>query len=445
MPHRSPLLLAVTGLSLALPGPAASQAVDTATALAALRDARAACTADGGALWGRSLCGPIALVDRGTRLVIANDTVAGRAFVPLDGVFVTTLPAGQFVANTAFTWGGRTWTLVALPLPHDRYSRIALVMHEVFHREQGPLGLQQADALNNHLDERAGRTWLRLEYRALAAALDTLAHGDSAAARRHAEAALVFRAYRRALAPGADSLEATLEVQEGLPEYTGQRLAMQVTGEGPARVAAYVRDYERTSSFVRAFAYGTGPALGVLLDAFAPAWRTAIRTRRDPGALLAQAIRFRVPRALRRVALSRAAAYGLATVNAEEAARDAARAPILDAYRARLERGPTITLRQSRDSLSWGFDPTALVAFDLHSTVYPSGTFAAPWGRLEVDSLGVLVRNDFSTITVAAPAGTADAASRRIAGPGWTLTLGAGWNVTPDPTRAGSYVVSPAP
>src|SRR5215471_17986044 len=201
MTPRSSSLLIVAGLSVGLPSPGGSQALDTATALAALRDAQAACTADGGALWGRSLCGSIALADRGTRLVIANDTVAGSPFVPLGQAYVTTLPPGQFVANTAFTWGGRSWTLVALPLPRDRYARVALVMHEVFHREQGPLGLRQADALNNHLDQRAGRTWLRLEYRALAAALDALARGDTAAARRHVDAALVFRAYRRTLAP----------------------------------------------------------------------------------------------------------------------------------------------------------------------------------------------------------------------------------------------------
>jgi hypothetical protein len=136
------------------------QPLDSARALSALRDAKAACTADAGALWGLSLCGPIALVDRQTRLVIANDSVPGRAFLRLGNAYVTTLPASQFIANTAFEWQDRTWTMVALPLPNDRYARLDLVMHEVFHREQRALGLAQPDALNNHLDMRAGRTWL---------------------------------------------------------------------------------------------------------------------------------------------------------------------------------------------------------------------------------------------------------------------------------------------
>lgn len=83
------------------------------------------------------------------------------------------------------------------------------------------------------------------EYRALARALEALP--DSRAAKQHARSALLFRARRRSIYPGSDSLEATLEIQEGLPEYTGQRLAMRLTGEGPRRVAQYVRDYERNT------------------------------------------------------------------------------------------------------------------------------------------------------------------------------------------------------
>jgi hypothetical protein len=186
----------LTAAALTLPVVRASaQQIDTSRALSTLRDAQTACEMDGGKLWRRGLCGPIALVDRQTRLLIANDTVAGKHFLRLGDAYVTTLPENQFVANTSFPWGGRTWTMVGLPLPKDRYARVTLVMHEVFHREQEALGLRQPDALNNQLDMRPGRTWLRLEYRALARALEALP--DQKAARHHAESALIFRAQRR--------------------------------------------------------------------------------------------------------------------------------------------------------------------------------------------------------------------------------------------------------
>jgi len=429
------------GIALAIPLSFASgQQLDTARALSALRDARAACEADAGALWSRSLCGPIALVDRQTRLVIANDTVVQRHFLRLGDAYVMTLPENQYVANTAFPWGGRTWTMVALPLPRDRFTRVGLVMHEVFHREQEALGLRQPDPLNNQLDMRPGRTWLRLEYRALARALESLP--DQNAARHHAESALIFRAERRSLYPGSDSLEATLEIQEGLPEYTGQRLAMQLTGEGPARVVKYVRDYEAsTPTFVRAFAYGTGPAIGILLDQFDPAWREEVRKNRDIGALLAQAIHFQRPRDLDKTAHARARDYGWDDVDRTEATRDSARAPTMQGYRARLGTGPVVTLLQSKDSLAWSYDPTELVGFNLQSTVYPSGNFSAPWGKLTVDQGGVLVQNDFSWIRIGLPSAAIAAGAREIKGDGWTLALNPAWSLRPDPSLPGSFVV----
>jgi hypothetical protein len=424
---KQPFALLLAAISLTLHSAAGfGQELDTARALSVLRDAKTACEADAGLLWKRSLCGPIALVDRQTRLVIANDTVAGKHFLRLGDAYVTTLPDNQYVANTSFPWGGRTWTMVALPLPRDRFARTDLVMHEVFHREQEALGLRQPDALNNQLDMRPGRTWLRLEYRALASALDALPSQNSA--RHHVESALIFRAQRRSLYPGSDSLEATLEIQEGLPEYTGQRLAMQLTGEGTIKVAKYVRDYESTPTFVRAFAYGTGPAIGVLLDSFAPSWRNAVLTNRDIGTLLAQAIRFQRPRNLAATALVRAKEYGWDEIDRSEAARDSARAPQMREYRARLAEGPTLTLRQSKDSLSWSYDPTELIGFDLTSTIYPSGNFSAPWGKLSVEHGGVLVRNDFSAITVGAPASSVTG-SNKITGDGWSLELALGWSI----------------
>lgn len=419
---------------------AVAQQLDTAAALGALADAGRLCAGDGGALWGRSLCGPIALVDRQTRLVIANDTVPGRRWLPYGGGYVSTLPSDRFIANTSFTWNAREWTMVALPLPRDRYNRAVLVMHEVFHREQVALGLRQRDHANNHLDFREGRTWLRLELRALAAALRAT---DVRQRRRHVEDALLFRARRRSAYPGSDSLENSLEIQEGVPEYVGHRLAGGLVADGRERTAQHVESHERSQrTFVRSFAYATGPALGLLLDDVDPTWRSRLAAERNVAALLARAVGYRPPPDPRRLAQQRAAAYDLADVERDERSRDSTRAPMLAGYRERLVAGPTITLRQTLDSLSWGFDPGTLVALDMTTTVYPWGSFTAPWGSLNVTANGVAVANDFSFIRVAAPAAFPPSPDdRRIAGDGWTLQLNPGWSLRPDPDRAGSFIV----
>jgi hypothetical protein len=108
-------------------------------------------------------------------------------------------------------------------------------------------------------------------------------------------------------------------------------------------------------------------------------------------------------------------------------------------YHARLGEGPTITLRQSKDSLAWSYDPTELIGFDLYSTVYPSGNFSAPWGKLTVERGGVLVQNDFLRITIGAPATPIMGDAKEIKGDGWSLVLNPGWSLRPDLSRPGSF------
>jgi hypothetical protein len=161
--------------------------------------------------------------------------------------------------------------------------------------------------------------------------------------------------------------------------------------------------------------------------------------------LLAQAIRFQRPRDLAGAAHARAEEYGWKEVDRAEAARDSARAPAMQGYRTRLGNGPVITLLQSKDSLAWSYDPTELIGFDLQSTVYPSGNFSAPWGKLTVDHGGVLVQNDFSRIRIGAPVSPTAAEAGEISGDGWTLVLNPGWSLRADSSRAGSLVAAKVP
>lgn len=416
--HR-PLALAAVLALLAVPLVAQ---VDTAAARAALAEFGAACAADHGALWGRSLCGPLLLVDPGSRTMIAK----------ADSVSVGTLPADVMPANTAVTFGGHDWAMVVLPLPADRFARIELLSHESFHRVQSALGLGAEDPAVAYLDERDGRVWLRLELRALAAAL--VARGQ--AARDAARDAMLFRAVRVANHRGADTLEAALEVQEGLAEYTGARLALQATGLSEARVAQDLAAFEGRPTYARSFAYATGPAIGLLLDRYAPDWRAKVRTERDPAALLAKALGFRADDGLEREARAAARAYGGDDVGRAEDSRAAEARAHAAAYQARLVDGPVLVLRQR--NLGFTMDPNTVVPFGSAGTVYPTGTFKAAWGTLHVADGGALVNPDFTVLTVAAPADTTGAT---VHGTGWTLELANGWVVRPSTKRPGDFEV----
>jgi len=423
--------LAVAALRLR----AQSPTLDTAAAAKALAELDTACAADGAQTWGRSLCGPMILVDLRHSTVVANHADPQGRLRPWNNVFVGAWLDSIGVANTAIDWANMRWATARLPLPEDRFDRLTLLLHESFHREQKSLGLSSTDPANPQLDERDGRYWLRLELNALGKAVTA---SDDAPARQYARDAVLFRAERYRLFPGADTTERELEMQEGLAAFTGERLAVDAGAGDLAGVGSRLVDWQQTSSYPRSFAYATGPGLGFVLDRFDRQWRSRIRVRHALGALLRDAVG--APRgSIHDSAVAAAQRYGGLTIAVEEDARDSARRRRLVEYRARFVDGPMLILRQT--DLARSFDPNNLAEFPGYGTVYPTGGFAARWGQLTVDSLGALVASDFSSIRVAAPA---DTAARPLTGPGWKLKLKPGWIVKPGARPGDFEVVSQA-
>src|SRR5688572_7566068 len=159
----------VLGLLFAL-SQAPDDPIPLPAAARAFREAEEAALADDGKLWGQSLVAPILLADPGTRAVVANQPDEQQKLAEREGVFVGTLPPEVGIANTAVEWAGVRWTMVMWPLPENRHARTRLLLHECFHRIQPALKHAGGDALYAHLDTEVGRTWLRLEFRALATA-----------------------------------------------------------------------------------------------------------------------------------------------------------------------------------------------------------------------------------------------------------------------------------
>ena len=374
---------------------------------------------DGGRLWGLSLAGPILLVDRASRAVVANQPDTEGRLLADGAIFRGTLPADQNVANTAFNWGGRRWTMVALPLPDDPAQRGALLLHELWHRLQDSLGFPASSPSNEHLGRMDGRLWLRLEGHALAAAL-----GSSGKTRTKAIAdALAFRRYRRSLIPGADSSERALELNEGLAEYTGLTLAGFTGARGAAEVAARLAGLDTLMNFARSFAYLTGPAYGLLLDATGVTWRRSLRLTDDLAERLGAALRLKALPPAGATIEQRAGKYGYTDLRAAEESRELARATRQSELRQRFVLGPVVRLplREMRV----GFDPYAVESLDSVGTVYGTLRIVDRWGVLEVSSGGGLIKDWMEAVVP----GPAQVEGSRAKGPGWTLNLEPGWRL----------------
>jgi hypothetical protein len=398
----------------------------------ALREADAVCRGDDGALWGISLCGPLLLVDPSTRAVYANQAGANIALKRESDIFVGKLPEQRNIANYAVDWAGTKWTMIMLPLPEEKERRAALMAHEMWHRIQGEIGLPaSAAAANNHLDTRDGRFWLQLEWRALAAALQAKGGARSEAAK---DAAL-FRARRRKLFPEAANTERDLELNEGLAEYTGAKLS------GNPDLAGFVignelKEAPQQKTFVRSFAYATGPAYGLLLDDTGAEWRRALsQTRRDLAELLLEHAGLTLPEKIEAAAEERARKYGGGELAAAEDRREQARIDLAKNYRAKLVDGPVLVIPLKKMNMQ--FDPGNLVPLDSLGTVYPNIRIVDNWGILTVTKGGALMSADFNRITLPAPG---KIESPVVEADGWKLKLNAGWSIIPG-ERQGDFTV----
>jgi hypothetical protein len=427
VPTRFAVLMFICAIASAAP-PAPSP-IDVAQAKAAFAEAEGVSDKEGGRLWGKKLYGRLFFVDPETRAVVANEPDPDGVLHEANGVYVGTLPKEMIVSNAPIEWQGKRWTMLLWPtIPADTIDRRIIFAHELFHRIQPELGLAAPDSPNLQLDTPEGRLWLQLEWRALAAALSEQGPAQSQAIRD----ALAFRSHRHELFAGAAQTEASLEIAEGIPEYTGT-----IAGEPDRDSARWhsigkLTNPDQSITFVRSFAYTSGPPYGLLLDQRLPGWRTKLSVQSDLSALLASTL----PPHAAVSAEARAPFYGAVAIRIAEAERAQKAEAAKTRYRARLVEGPTLLLPGGK-KFAFSFNPSTLVSLGDANTVYPTFHATAEWGTLDVTD-GVLVPTDFSRATVAAPK---DTQGPHLEGPGWTLDLTAGWSVVPG-ARAGSYTVA---
>ena len=305
-----PMLLPVTLLLVSF---------DPAAASAYLKESASWCDAEGKALWNRSLCGPIVIASPQTREFVTSEGARG------------TFPPERTLANTAFDWNGRKWTMLLWPLPEDAESRKALFAHELWHRIQADIGFPATGPVNAHLEEAEGRIWMRLEGKALRRALES--KGD--ARRRAVQEALSFRHRRHAIFRSAEAEERALEMHEGLAEYTGVAASGAADRLAPAGLARL----ENGGGFARTFAYATGPAYGVLLDAHSENWRAGLTPNRSLAALLAAAADVKPGDPF-----DGASAYGGGAIRQQELQLERDRIARVARHRKRFVEGPVLEL-----------------------------------------------------------------------------------------------------
>lgn len=406
--------------------------IPTQAAEQAFQEAARLCKVEGGKLWGHSLCGPMMFVDPGTHQAVLNEASPGT--VKDGSLFRLVLPEKMGSSNTSVELDGKRWTMIIWPLPENKAMREILMMHESYHRIQPEIGLEaQGDMGSNlHLDTKDGRVWMRAEFNVLSTAL-----GSEGEMRRTALSdALLFRAYRQSLWPEAAEQERHLELNEGLAESTGIDAVLTDSSQRVMAAMGELENCKKNPTFVRSFAYGTGPAYAELLNAANPDWRKGIGMDFDFAKAVASAYKLEPASPSEKAAMAAIAKYN----GAEIISREDARQKTLDARNARFKKllidGPTVHIHLLNMSIH--FDPLRVSKFGDHGSVYDTVKFMDDWGTLEVQDGAALVSKNFREVYVPA---TPETGASNTSGDGWKLTLDKGYVLAPDPGKPGSFRV----
>ncbi len=403
-------------LALVYPPPAAAQ-VDQQRAQEFFKDAQALCERDGGRLWGVSICAPMVIGDARTQTFATSQPPPDAPRPKIIGVL-----------NGPIQWGDTMWAAMSWETMASQTLRngAAMLLHESFHIHQLRLGLGFPSVANEHLDSLEGRYWLRLEWRALARAL-----GESGEPRVLAvRDALAFRQARHIRFPNNIDSERSVDIGEGLASHLQAVLAAQSEAGAIASTRDLLAAAEEGESFVRTFAYASGPAYGLLLDASSPGWTRKFRGSDDPATLLMGALGVQ-PSA---DAAAAAARYRGTELRAAEEQREQQRQARIAELRRRFVEGPVLLMPGGGGGMS---DSRGAVVIPDAGTVYFGHySMSGNWGTIEADK-GVLVSTDGRSRRLPAPMKNS---GTTISGDGWTFKVAAGW-VIREGARKGDYEV----
>ena len=396
------------------PSPAGAQ-VDQQRAQEFFREAQALCERDGGRLWGVSICMPMVIGDARTGTFATSHPPPAAPRPRLIGILMGPVQWGGTM------WAALNWDMVANQPPAIRNS---MFLHESFHIVQQQLGLLVPMLAAEHLDHPDGRYWMRLEWRALARAL----RGSGEARALAVRDAMAIRQARHARFPDMVETERALDMNEGVASYTGTVMAAQSEAQAIARALEELAAAEGGESFVRTYAYASGPAYGVLLDAASPGWTRKLRVSDDPAALLMRALGVQ-PVADATVAAGR---YGGAELRREEERREQQRQARIAELRRRFVDGPVLVVPGGGGGYT---DSRGAVVIPYVGTIwFGAYRIKGPWGALDAEK-GVLLSTDGGTRRLPAPVRRDDTT---MAGEGWTLQVAPNWMVR-EGARRGDY------
>ncbi len=377
---------------------------------------------ENGKLWNHQLYGSLLFVNQDDRTIIANEKDTKGILTKNGEIYIGILPNEINIANTAFDWNGKRWTMVMLPLPRDYNERLNLLTHELFHRIQPEIGFANLYQKScGHLDNIDGRIYLKLELEALKKALTT---NIEIKQKEHIINALLFRAYRHQIFPNAKENENLLELNEGLAEYTGTTLSDRNDKDLRAHYIQAIEKLYENPTFVSSFAYRTIPVYGYYMKQYDETWNLKISEKTNLTDYIAEFFHISIPVNLKDSVFQNRDRYNYTQINDFETKREKKQKELIAILDNKFQENPILVIPFQNMNIS--YNPSNLIPYRDLGTVYPNLRITDNWGILTVEK-GALVGKNWGKVIVSEPTKITD---KIIEGNGWKLELNKNWELT---------------
>ncbi len=392
---------------------------------------------DNGTMWGIPLTTRVMVVDPDTRKVIATEADNKGRFKKIGDLYEGQLSDDVGIANTTTKYGGKQWAMILYSESDDISDTVVTYVHEMFHNLQRELGQDSSHNGgydNSHMDEMDARIYLKLEWEALHKALDSSGEEKEKAIAD----ALAFRITRRNKYHSAID-ENELEIQEGMAEYTSERLVYS-TDESMRQILQsdwerYL-DEKRTQTFVRSFGYHSGVLYGLLLDECSKEWRKSIKYDSDLGEML----RYEYNINLSDLSVNKSKkGYHFDEIYQYEYKRNQEREKITSQYLDKFISGPILQLNMNHSEVT--FNPNNIWELKGYGNVYETAEIIDDFGKIVVAKGGMLISSDWNKAFVSSK--NIHLSGNNITGDGWRLKLKDGYIIKKQ--KDGCYIIRKVP
>jgi hypothetical protein len=387
------------------------------------KNIKANCDLDSGRLWGENLYGPILFVERVSRRIVANHPDNEGLLKSRDGVYTGVYPKELILNNAPVIFGGTQFAMVPLPPEEDTYRIVTRAIHSLFHRFQEDKGVAASTFNLTNMDEKEARLWIKLEWKALRKAINSVGEERQLALRD----ALIFRGSNRELYRKYADDENRFETYEGLATFTYTMLCTHSHDEFKTRLFENLDRIYSMQSYARSYGFIHGALYTSLLYDKGFDVKKITLSSFDFGKEVKELYNIDLPAICRDVAGSLAVNYEIDAINKEEEKRDVDIKESIHRQISTFTEKPVVFLEL--ESPYFDFEPEDVHSLDTLGTLYYSIRVSDNWGKLTVDKGGCLVSNNLKFIRITAKAFKAD--KNHVSGEGWHLLLNSNWELVP--------------